>query len=165
MPAPLPISTSGPAARAGAERSESEVLGRVTECATTLQRMGAELLALAYEWAIAHPADRLDTAESGKPGREKAKLYGGEGTPEVTEFAAATFGARMGRGTHAGRRHIAAALDLKLRLPHLWSRVQALEVRDTYAIHVAEATRTLTAAEAAWVDHEVDRKSVGRERV
>ena len=124
--------------------------------------MGAELLTLAYEWAVSHPADRLDPAESGKPGREKAKLYGGEGTPEVTEFAAAEFGARMGRGTHAGRRHIAAALDLKLRLPNLWSRVQALEVRDTYAIHVAEATRNLSAAEAAWVDGEVAESADGR---
>ena len=122
----------------------------------------AELLALAYEWAIAHPADRLDPVESAKPGREKAKLHGGPGTPEVTEFAAATFGARMGRSTHAGRRHIAAALDLKLRLPLLWPRVQALEVRDTYAIHVAEATRSLSAAEAAWVDGEVAESADGR---
>jgi hypothetical protein len=142
--------------------TEPEVLDRVGECARTWQRMGAELLALAYEWAVAHPADRLDPDESGKPGREKAKLYGGEGTPEVTEFAAATFGARMGRGTHAGRRHIAAALDLKLRLPNLWSRVQALEVRDTYAIHVAEVTRNLSAAEAAWVDGEVAESADGR---
>jgi hypothetical protein len=142
--------------------TETEVLDRVGECARTWQRMGAELLALAYEWAIAHPADRLDPTESGKPGRERAKLYGGEGTPEVTEYAAATFGARMGRGTHAGRRHIAAALDLRLRLPNLWSRVQALEVRDTYAIHVAEATRNLSAAEAAWVDGEVTESADGR---
>lgn len=142
--------------------TETEVLDRVGECARTWQRMGAELLALAYEWAVAHPADRLDPAESGKPGREKATLYGGEGTPQVTEFAAAEFGARMGRGTHAGRRHIAAALDLKLRLPNLWSRVQALEVRDTYAIHVAEATRDLSAAEAAWVDGEVVESADGR---
>ncbi|WP_292604198.1 HNH endonuclease signature motif containing protein [Nocardioides sp. REDSEA-S30_B4] len=127
-----------------------------------MQRAGAELLALAYEWAVAHPADRLDPAESGKPGREKATLYGGEGTPQVTEFAAAEFGARMGRGTHAGRRHIAAALDLKLRLPRTWARVQALEVRDTFAIHVAEATRNLTAAEAAWVDEETHEQADGR---
>ena len=92
----------------------------------------------------------------------RAQQTTGEGTPEVTEFAAATFGARMGRGTHAGRRHTAAALDLKLRLPLLWSRVQALEVRDTYAIHVAEATRSLSAAEAAWVDGEVAESADGR---
>lgn len=135
--------------------SEAEVLDRVGVCAQAWMRAGAEMLALAYEWAVAHPADRLDTAEAGRPGRERATLYAGPGTPEVTEFAAAELGARMGRGTHVGRRHIAAALDLKLRLPLLWSRVQALEVRDTYAIHVAEATRSLSPAEAAWVDAEV----------
>ncbi len=82
------------------------------------------------------------------PGRERARLYGGEGTPEVTEFAAATFGARIGRTTHAGRRLMAAALDLRLRLPLLWARVQALEVRDSYAIFVADKTRDLSLAEA-----------------
>ncbi|WP_298760284.1 HNH endonuclease signature motif containing protein [uncultured Nocardioides sp.] len=148
--------------RPSTELTETQVLERVGECATTWMRTGAELLALAYEWAVAHPADRLDPLESGKPGRERATLYGGPGTPEVTEFAAAELGARMGRGTHAGRRHIAAALDLRLRLPLLWSRVQALEVRDTYAIHVAEATRTLSAAEAAWVDGEVAESADGR---
>lgn len=152
----------GSALRPIGDRSETQVLDRVSECAVTWQRMGAELLVLAYEWAVAHPADRLDPVESAKPGREKATLHGGPGTPEVTEFAAAEFGARMGRGTHAGRRHLAAALDLKLRLPLLWSRVQALEVRDTYAIHVAEATRSLSAAEAAWVDGEVAEQADGR---
>ncbi len=161
MPAQL-SNTQADRLRPSTDLTEAQILDRVEECAATWMRMGAETLALAYEWAVAHPAERLDPTESAKPGRERAKLYGGEGTPEVTEFAAATFGARMGRGTHAGRRHIAAALDLKLRLPNLWSRVQALEVRDTYAIHVAEATRNLTPAEAAWVDTEVAEQADGR---
>ena len=57
---------------------------------------------------------------------------------------------------------MAAALDLKLRLPLLWTRVQALEVRDSYAIHVAERTRDLSADEAAWVDQEVAEAADGR---
>jgi hypothetical protein len=80
----------------------------------------------------------------------------------VTEFAAAELGARIGRTTHAGRKVMAAALDLKLRLPLLWARVQALEVRDSYAIHVAERTRDLSAAEAGWVDAEVVEAADGR---
>ena len=46
--------------RPSTELTETQVLERVGECATTWMRTGAELLALAYEWAVAHPADRLD---------------------------------------------------------------------------------------------------------
>jgi len=149
----------GPSA---SELCEEEVLVRAGAWARLAQRAGAQLLVLAYEWAVAHPADRLDPQQAGLPGRERATVIGGPGTPVVTEFAAAEFGARIGRTTHGGRKVMAAALDLKLRLPLLWARVQALEVRDSYAIHVAERTRDLTAAEAGWVDAEVAEAADGR---
>jgi hypothetical protein len=153
------IVAPGPSA---SELCEEEILGRAGAWARLAQRAGAQLLVLAYEWAVAHPADRLDPQQAGLPGRERATLIGGPGTPMVTEFAAAEFGARIGRTTHAGRKVMAAALDLKLRLPLLWARVQALQVRDSYAIHVAERTRDLTAAEAGWVDAEVAEAADGR---
>ena len=153
---------SSTAALAPSELSEEEILGRAGAWAQLAQRAGAQLLVLAYEWAVAHPAERLDPQQAGLPGRERATLIGGPGTPMVTEFAAAELGARIGRTTHAGRKVMAAALDLKLRLPLLWARVQALEVRDSYAIHVAERTRDLTAAEAGWVDAEVVEAADGR---
>ena len=108
--------------------SEEQILERATVCARGMQRAGAELLVLAYEWAVAHPADRLDPAEAGKPGRERATILGGPGTPEVTEFAAAEFGARIGRTSHHGRKLMAGALDIRIRLPLLWGRVQALDL-------------------------------------
>lgn len=109
------------------ELCEEEVLGRAGAWARLAQRAGAQLLVLAYEWAVVHPAQRLDPQQAGLPGRERATVIGGPGTPVVTEFAAAEFGARIGRSTHAGRKVMAAALDLKLRLSRLWARVQALE--------------------------------------
>ncbi len=151
-----------PSTAAIADLVEEQILDRAAACADTQRRAGAELLALAYEWAVAHPRERLDAEEARRPGREKVRYYGGDGTPEVTEFAAATFGARIGRTTWGGRRLIAAALDLHLRLPLLWSRVQDLEVRDSYAIFVADKTRQLSRAEAAWVDGEVAEAADGR---
>jgi len=142
--------------------SEEQILERATVCARGMQRAGAELLVLAYEWAVAHPADRLDPKEAGKPGRERATILGGPGTPEVTEFAAAEFGARIGRTSHHGRKLMAGALDLRIRLPLLWGRVQALEVRDSYALYVAERTRELSVEEAGWVDQEVAEAADGR---
>lgn len=142
--------------------SEEQILERATACAREMRRAGAELLVLAYEWAVAHPVDRLDPKEAGKPGRERATILGGPGTPEVTEFAAAEFGARIERSTHHGRKLMGGALDIKIRLPLLWGRVQALEVRDSYALYVAERTRELSAEEAAWVDQEVAEAADGR---
>ncbi len=153
---------SSTARLAPSDLTEDGILERAGAWARLQQRAGAQLLALAYEWAVAHPAERLDPHQAGRPGRERATLIGGQGTPQVTEFAAAEFGARIGRTSHAGRKVMAAALDLRLRLPRLWQRVQALEVRDSYAIHVAERTRDLTAAQAAWVDEEVVEAADGR---
>lgn len=167
--APPPGLGLGPGAGPGVDRvvelvgcGEEELLARATAVAETQRRAAVELLVIAYEWAVVHPRTRLDPSEAARPGREQAVRYGGEGTPEVTEFAAATLGARIGRTTHAGRKLMAAALDLHHRLPLLWTRVQALEVRDSYAVHVAERTRDLSAAEAAHVDAAVAESADGR---
>ena len=45
--------------RPSTDLTEAQILDRVEECAATWMRMGAETLALAYEWAVAHPAERL----------------------------------------------------------------------------------------------------------
>ena len=55
---------------------------------------------------------------------ERACAYGGEGTPEVSEYCAAELGALQGTGACAARLLIADALDLRYRLPRLWDRVQ-----------------------------------------
>lgn len=48
-----------------------------------------------------HSPDRLDPDEADRPGREKGRSYGRDGTPHVSEFAAAELGARTGRTTFA----------------------------------------------------------------
>src|SRR5262245_24255733 len=107
------------------EMSEDEVLDAAGVRAAAITRAEIELIELAYHWAVLHSPERLDPAESALPGREKATMFGGAGTPMVTEFAAAAFGARIGRSPHAASRLIADALDLQHRHPQLWARVQA----------------------------------------
>ena len=75
-----------------AEMGEDEVLAAAESCADTIRDAEAELLRLAYQWAVMHSPDRLDPATASQPGRERARLYGGAGTPEVCEFAAAQLG-------------------------------------------------------------------------
>jgi hypothetical protein len=141
---------------------EDDLLARATECAEAIRDAEAELLRVAYQWAVTHDPHRLDPRAVGRPGREKARMFGGDGTPEVAEFAAAELGARIGRSTHAGSTLMADALDLHHRHPLLWERVEAGEVRASYARFVAARTRDLSREEAGYVDAAVAESADGR---
>ncbi|QGA07146.1 DUF222 domain-containing protein [Nocardioides sp. dk884] len=144
------------------EMSEDEVLDFAGACAETAQRAEVDLLHAAYQWAVMHCAQRLDPLEAAKPGRENARRLGGAGVSEVSEFAAAELGARIGRSPYAAARLIADAQDLHHRHPRLWERVQAGEVRASYARHVVTRTRDLSVEQAAYVDAAVVESADGR---
>ena len=144
------------------EMGEDDVLAFADACAETIRQAEADLLRAAYQWAVLHDPARLDPAESARPGREKARQLGGDGTAPVTEFAAAQLGARIGRSPYAAAQLIADAQDLHHRLPHLWTRVEAGEVKASYARHVCKMTRDLTKQEAAYVDAAVAEPADGR---
>jgi len=80
----------------------------------------------------------------------------------VAEFATAEFAARLGLSSYAGRELIADALDLAHRLPRLWRRVQALEIRASRARFVARKTRDLPRDQASYVDERVAEFADGR---
>ncbi|MBI2246008.1 MAG: DUF222 domain-containing protein, partial [Nocardioides sp.] len=145
-----------------AEMSEDQVLDFAGACAETAWRAEVDLLRAAYQWSVLHSADRLDPTAAELPGRERARQLGGPGVPEVTEFAAAELGARIGRSPYAAARLIADAQDLYFRHPQLWARVQAGEVRASYARHVVSKTRDLQPDEAAYVDSAVVESADGR---
>ena len=85
----------------------AELLGAARQSNATVQRGEADLLAVAYQWAVAHPAD-----EDGWNAAAFSHVLGdepisGDGTPLVAEFCVAELGAegdeRPGdRGPHAG---------------------------------------------------------------
>ncbi|HWJ11783.1 MAG TPA: DUF222 domain-containing protein [Nocardioides sp.] len=143
-----------------AEMSAGDVLSFVER--RHADRLDAErdILEAAYQWAILHDPDKLPASD--KRGRDRAKPAGAEGTPRITEHAAATFGARIQTSPYGAKRLIADAVDLHHRLPQLWAGVTAGQVRVGHARHVAEATRELTAEEAGWVDAEVVEIADGR---
>ena len=112
-----------------------------------------ELFVLAAHWADQHPAETLYGIPVGLPGRERVVMLGGEGTPEVAEFAAAELGVSLHQHPHAARNLIADALDVRHRFPGLWDLVtdeQALEV--WVARKIAAATRRLSQRQAAEID-------------
>ena len=141
---------------------EDELLAFAGTCAQTERDAQIGQLRVAYQWAIVHPPERLDPVESGKSGREKAKRYGGDGTPEVCEFAAAELGARIGISTGAAARLMADSLDLHHRGGRLWERVEQGEVRVSYARHVVAKTRSLPQEQALGVADRVARSADGR---
>ena len=83
----------------------------------------------------------------------------GSGCPAVAEFCVAELGAVLGVSTTAAKRLMGHALELRHRLPRLWSQVQSGRVPAWRARLVAEATihatPTLTPEAAGWVDTQV----------
>jgi hypothetical protein len=141
--------------------SGGELLDHVEALAATQRRCEVGILVAAVQHAYLHdaesvsPAGRAGRAGVGRPGRERARVLGGVGTPEVAEFAAAELGGRLEMSTMSAAMLMADGLDLAHRLPLVWARVRAGEARVYLARLVARKTRPLTAAQAAWVDRRV----------
>ena len=144
------------------DMSGAELLDHVGALGRQQREAEVQILVAAVQHAILHNEDTLDPAEAALPGREQARRFGGPGTPKVAEFAPAEFGARLGLSSYAGASLIADALDLAHRLPQVLARVQALEVKASYARHVARKTRDLPAEQALYVDGRVAEYADGR---
>ena len=137
---------------------DTEVLGRLTggqllELAASNHRtvMEAENQALLIAAAWADDQDR-DPADAYAPLIHRSTALGGEGCPQVSEFAATELGAVLGVGVCSGRALIADALDLRHRLPSLWRRVCAGQGRAWQARRIAKETRPLSWEQAVEVD-------------
>ena len=144
------------------EMSRSELLDHLDVLHQTQRRAEVEILRAAVQHAILHNPETLDPAVTRLNGRERARRFGGHGTPEVAEFAAAEFGARLGMSSYSARELIGHGLDLTHRHPELWARVQALEVKASYACYVTKKTRDLTLEQAMYVDARVAECADGR---
>jgi hypothetical protein len=148
--------------RAIEDMSGGELLDHVGDLAATRNRCEVEMLKAAVQHALLHNPSTLDPAEAGKPGREKARRRGGEGTPQVTDFAAAELGARLGMSDISAWMLMSDGLDLVYRLPKLWARVEAGEARVYLARLVASRTRELSEEQAAEVDARIAKYADGR---
>jgi len=108
-------------------RTDRELAGLIVGNHAELLVREARVLLLAAAWADAYDVDMASPEY--RPLVERVCAWGGEGAPEVSEYCAAELGALQGTGIVAARMLIADALDLRHRLPTLWARVQAGEVR------------------------------------
>jgi hypothetical protein len=110
------------------------------------------LVELAAHWAdLHHPDSQVPVART-LPGAEQGRHLGGDGTPEVLEFAAAELGAGMETTIGSARALMADALEIRHRLPELWQLILAGRVPSWRARKVAQATRHLSRDAAMHVD-------------
>src|SRR3954471_5605713 len=94
--------------------SAGQTLTAADQAKAAARRAEVDTLALAAHWADLH--GHLDRPTSpALPGAEQLLRLGGDGTPEVAEFAPAELGAVLGLSDHAGNHLVADALDLRHR--------------------------------------------------
>ncbi len=144
------------------ELTEAELLDHADEVSRVQRECEAQVMRIAVQHAIINNPETLDPEVAKLPGRERAKRFGGAGTPDVAEFAAAALGARLGISSGSAHSLMADALDLMIRLPQLWRRVEGLEVKASYARFVARRTRDLTVDQASYVDEQIAEAADGR---
>jgi hypothetical protein len=124
----------------------------VAQAHRTVLEQECRLVALAAHWADLHHPDSQAPAEKPLPGAEQSRQLGGEGTPEVLEFAAAELGAHTETSSGSARRLMADALDIRHRLPELWQLILTGAVPAWRARKVAQAARHLSRDSAMHVD-------------
>lgn len=92
---------------------------------------------------------------------------GGEGTPEVDDFACLELAAALKRDADRVRAEVACLLDLVYRLPRIWAEVLDFSVPVWLATDVASRTRGLSLEEALRLDAAVgpQMSRLGRSRL
>ena len=116
----------------------------------------ADLLALAVHWVDLHPVtpehpaatfpiQRTDGLASALgPGFFDQAPLAGDGTPGVAAYAVAELAAALGLSHTAGLALVAEAVELRYRLPPLWSLVRSGRLQARKARPVARATTQLS---------------------
>ena len=112
-----------------------------------------EVLKAAARWASMHSAESL--VGPADEWHECCLPLGGQGCPEVAEFAVIEFAAAMGRSTESGRRYLSHAVEGCYRLPRCWARVESGELAAWRLAFIADRTLSLSPEGAAFVDAKV----------
>ena len=136
--------------------SARDVLVFARESQAAANQAQADLMVAAVTWAEQHPPESIDEAATWiTPGGDTGLTLAGEGAPLVAEFCIAEFALAIGRSTDGGRALVAAAVELKYRLPRCWARMQSGDLEAWRARRIAEATMLLSQEAAAFVDAQV----------
>ena len=133
----------------------AQALDRAAVALEARRAADVALVVAAVEWAEANPAGPgVEASGWGDP-----DLFGegflplaGEGAPLVAEFAPVELGAVLGWTAAAAQVLMGDGLEIRYRLPRLWSLVLAHRVPVHLAREVAQHTRALADDAARWAD-------------
>jgi len=135
---------------------DRSVLAAARAAIVAERRAGCRLLEAAAAWADLHPSESILTpAQRLQEYGEKAVLFGGEGTQDVAETAAAALGAEIGMNPERARNLMADALDARDRMPEVWQLVDRGQVWRQTVHRVASKTRHLTKQQVADISRHV----------
>src|SRR5688572_9023467 len=117
------------------ELGGEQVLARVGALHGRRRSADTEIFVLVAAFADIHNPDSRPSRGPSLPGMEKARRFGGAGTPAMWEFALGELAVQLECSTAAARYLVRDVLDVRHRLPDIWARVQAGAVRVHYARH------------------------------
>ena len=145
-------STLNPLQLSGADDPAS-VLARARAQKAVEDDAAREVMKAAARWAAMHSGESL--VGPALAWHESALPLGGEGCPEVAEFAVVEFAAALGRSTESGRRYLSHAVEGHYRLRRCWARLEAGELAAWRLGFIADRTQCLSPEAAAFVDAHV----------
>jgi hypothetical protein len=131
----------------------ASVLGFAKRRKADEDQAGIDVLVAAARWVSMHSTEAL--VGPADAWHERALPLGGEGCPEVAEFAVAEFAAGLGKSTESGRRYLARAVEGHYRLTRCWARLEAGDLPAWRLGMIADQTMALSPAAAAFVDQHV----------
>ncbi len=126
------------------------------------RRIDAWKLRAAAHWADLHPAT-TDTGAATLDGSvlDPDETLGGDGTPAVAAFTPEEIGVVLRVSPTSATALVADVLDLRHRLPLLWRSVMRCKTHAWLARRVAQQTRALSQAGAAYVDDTLAARTPG----
>ncbi|MGY2702468.1 DUF222 domain-containing protein [Nocardioides sp. HB32] len=132
---------------------EAQVIDAARDRHAAAMRAEVDKLQLAVEWVLLHPGDEVgDGVEESVDWSMRDLQIAGEGAPTVDEGAVAEFALAVGLSTDAGRSYLGDAVELAYRLPRTWTRVLDGRLPVWKARKIAQATHSLPAEGAGFVD-------------
>ncbi|MFG1911202.1 hypothetical protein [Kribbella sp. NPDC048928] len=134
-----------------------DLLEQAAECRAIANRSDARLLECAQVYADRYHPSNVEPrpARRSYDGRERAVVLGGDGCPEIAEFAIAEFAMVVGVSPGVGRDLLADALALRHRFPRIWARIRSGEATPWKARQIVRTCIRLHHEAAAYVDARV----------
>jgi hypothetical protein len=139
------------------ELDAAETLAAATDAHAARTAADLHLIELSLHLADLYPDPATIPGHVSLPGGERGWHHGGPGCPGFAEFAAAEFGAAIGRSAGSAAVFIGQSLALRHRFPHILAAIRSGHGEPWKARNIATLCLTLSLEAAAIVDRRVAR--------